>query len=116
MGGAKRGEIQNGLAEKNIPIPEKIREDLLREFFFGLANYDRFLSASPKLVQCTSCNTTSLCRAVLAARPLGLRAVLGNRDRRSGDQQNIVNMSANSIEFGSGVGHQGKDAATVFKM
>ncbi|HPT20150.1 MAG TPA: glyceraldehyde-3-phosphate dehydrogenase, partial [Methanothrix sp.] len=107
MGGAKRGEIQNGLAEKNIAIPEKIREDLEREFFFGLENYDRFLSASPRLVQCTSCNTTSLCRAVLAARPLGLKAVLGNLDRRSGDPQNVVKMSANSIEFGSGVGHQG---------
>jgi len=115
MGGAKRGEIQNGLAEKNIAIPEKIREDLEREFFFGLENYDRFLSASPRLVQCTSCNTTSLCRAVLAARPLGLKAVLGNLDRRSGDPQNVVKMSANSIEFGSGVGHQGNDAATVFK-
>ncbi len=67
------------------------------------------------MIQCTSCNTTSLCRAVLAARPLGLRAVLGNLDRRSGDPQNIVKMSPNAIEFGRGVGHQGKDAATVFK-
>jgi glyceraldehyde-3-phosphate dehydrogenase (NAD(P)) len=115
MGGAHRGDILSGLAEKNIVITEKIREDLGREFFFGLGNYDRFLRAAPKLVQCTSCNTTSLCRAVLAASPLGLRAVLGNLDRRSGDPQNIVKMSPNAIQFGSGVGHQGNDAATVFK-
>ncbi len=115
MGGAQRGDILNGLAEKNIDIADKIKEDLGREFFFGLENYDRFLKASPRLIQCTSCNTTSLCRAVLAARPLGLRAVLGNLDRRSGDPQNVVKMSPNAIEFGGGVGHQGKDAATVFK-
>ena len=60
MGGAHRGDILNGLAEKNIGITEKIREDLGREFFFGLGNYDRFLKAAPKLVQCTSCNTTCL--------------------------------------------------------
>jgi glyceraldehyde-3-phosphate dehydrogenase (NAD(P)) len=115
MGGAHRGDILNGLAEKKIEITEKIREDLGREFFFGLGNYDRFLKAAPNLVQCTSCNTTALCRAVLAARPLGLRAVLGNLDRRSGDPQNIVKMSPNAMQFGSGVGHQGNDAATVFK-
>jgi len=115
MGGAHRGDILNGLAEKNIEITEKVGEDLRREFFFGLENYDRFLRASPKLVQCTSCNTTALCRAVLAARPLGLRAVLGNLDRRSADPHDIVRVSPNAIQFGSGVGHQGKDAATVFK-
>ncbi|NYT10892.1 MAG: glyceraldehyde-3-phosphate dehydrogenase, partial [Methanosarcinales archaeon] len=115
MGGAHRGDILNGLAEKKIEITEKIREDLGREFFFGLGNYDRFLKAAPNLVQCTSCNTTALCRTVLAASPLGLRAVLGNLDRRSGDPQNIVKMSPNAIQFGSGVGHQGNDAATVFK-
>ena len=36
MGGAHRGDILNGLAEKKIGITEKIREDLGREFFFGL--------------------------------------------------------------------------------
>ena len=115
MGGAHKGDILNGLVEKKIKITEKIREDLGREFFFGLGNYDRFLKAAPNLVQCTSCNTTALCRTVLAASPLGLRAVLGNLDRRSGDPQNIVKMSPNAIQFGSGVGHQGNDAATVFK-
>ncbi|RQW80197.1 MAG: glyceraldehyde-3-phosphate dehydrogenase [Methanothrix sp.] len=115
MGGANRGDILNGLAEKNIGITEKIREDMGREFFFGLENYDRFLKAAPKLVQCTSCNTTALCRAVLAARPLGLRAVLGNLDRRSADPHDITKVSPNAIQFGSGVGHQGNDAATVFK-
>lgn len=115
MGGAHRVEILNGLNEKKVEIPEKIRDDLGREFFFGLENYERFLEASPKMVQCTSCNTTALCRAVLAAKPLGLRAVLGNLDRRSGDPHNVVKVSPNAIQFGSGVGHQGKDAGTVFK-
>jgi len=115
MGGAHRGDILKGLSEKDIVITEKIREDLGREFFFGQENYDRFLRAAPKLVQCTSCNTTALCRAVLAARPLGLRAVLGNLDRRSGDPQNVVKVSPNAIQFGGWVGHQGIDAATVFK-
>lgn len=115
MGGAHRGEILNGLNEKKVEIPEKIRDDLGREFFFGLENYERFQKAAPKLVQCTSCNTTALCRAVLAAKPLGLRAVLGNLDRRSGDPHNIVKVSPNAIQFGNGVGHQGKDAGTVFK-
>ena len=115
MGGAHRAEILNSLDEKKVEISGKIREDLGREFFFGLENYQRFLKAAPKLVQCTSCNTTALCRTVLAARPLGLYAVLGNLDRRSGDPHNIVKVSPNAIQFGSGVGHQGKDAGTVFK-
>jgi glyceraldehyde-3-phosphate dehydrogenase (NAD(P)) len=115
MGGAHRGEMLNRLEEKKVKIPEKIREDLGREFFFGLENYERFQKAAPKLVQCTSCNTTALCRAVLAAKPLGLRAVLGNLDRRVGDPHNIVKISPNAIQFGSGVGHQGNDAGTVFK-
>ncbi len=115
MGGAHRDDVLKGLSEKNIEITEKIRGDLGREFFFGLENYDRFLRAAPKLVQCTSCNTTALCTAVQAARPLGLCAVLGNLDRRSGDPQNVVKASPNAIQFGGGVGHQGIDAATVFK-
>ena len=115
LGGAHRGEILNDLVKKSVGTPDKIREDLAREFFFGLGNYDRFLKAAPKLIQCTSCNTTGLCRTVLAAKPLGLRAVLGNLDRRSGDPHNIVKLSPNAIQFGSGVGHQGTDAGTVFK-
>ena len=115
MGGAHRGELLSSLEEKKVEMPGKVREDLVREFFFGLENYERFQKAAPKLVQCTSCNTTALCRAVLAARPLGLLAVLGNLDRRSGDPHNIVKISPNAIQFGSGVGHQGKDAGTVFK-
>ena len=115
MGGAHRGEILGGLEEKKVEIPEKIRDDLSREFFFGLENYERFQRTSSKLVQCTSCNTTALCRAVQAAKPLGLRAVLGNLDRRSGDPHNIVKISPNAIQFGAGVGHQGDDAGTVFK-
>jgi len=115
LGGAHRGEILNDLVKKNVEISEKTREDLAREFFFGLGNYDRFLKAAPKLIQCTSCNTTGLCRTVLAAKPLGLRAVLGNLDRRSGDPHNIVKLSPNAIQFGSGVGHQGTDAGTIFK-
>lgn len=115
LGGAHREEILNDLVKKNVETPDKTREDLTREFFFGLENYDRFLKAAPKLIQCTSCNTTGLCRTVLAARPLGLRAVLGNLDRRSGDPHNIVKVSPNAIQFGSGIGHQGTDAGTVFK-
>jgi glyceraldehyde-3-phosphate dehydrogenase (NAD(P)) len=115
MGGAHRGEILNSIDEKKVEISKKIREDLASEFFFGLENYQRFLKAAPKLVQCTSCNTTALCRTVLAAKPLGLCAVLGNLDRRSGDPHNIVKVSPNAIQFGSGVGPQGKDAGTVFK-
>jgi glyceraldehyde-3-phosphate dehydrogenase (NAD(P)) len=115
LGGAHREEILNDLMKKNVETPDKTREDLAREFFFGLENYDRFLKAAPKLIQCTSCNTTALCRTVLAAKPLGLRAVLGNLDRRSGDPHNIVKVSPNAIQFGSGVGHQGTDAGTVFK-
>jgi glyceraldehyde-3-phosphate dehydrogenase (NAD(P)) len=115
MGGAHRGDILGGLSEKGVKIPGTIREDLGREFFFGLDNYQRFLKNAPKLVQCTSCNTTALCRAVMAARPLGLKAVLGNLDRRSGDPHNIVKVSPNAIQFGKDAGHQGKDAGTVFK-
>lgn len=115
MGGAHRAEIQKNLLEKRIEVPEKFREDLAREFFFGLANYEAFLKAKSRLVQCTSCNTTALCRAVLAARPLGLRAVLGNLDRRQGDPHNVVKVSPGAIQFGQGVGHQGADAGTVFK-
>jgi glyceraldehyde-3-phosphate dehydrogenase (NAD(P)) len=114
MGGAHRAEILNALNEKGAKLPEKIEEDLGREFFFGLGNYDKFLKAAPELIQCTSCNTTALCRAVLAAKPLGLHAVLGNLDRRSGDPHNIVKLSPNAIQFGQGVGHQGKDAATIY--
>lgn len=115
MGGANRREILQELEKKGIEIPDKIREDLAREFFFGLENYEMFLKAGARLVQCTSCNTTALCRAALAARPLGLKAVLGNLDRRVGDPHNIVKASPNAISFGQGVGHQGKDAGTVFE-
>ena len=54
MGGAHRGELLSSLEEKKVEMPEKIREDLVREFFFGLENYERFQKAAPKLVQCTS--------------------------------------------------------------
>jgi glyceraldehyde-3-phosphate dehydrogenase (NAD(P)) len=113
MGGAHRAELLKELEEKGIKVQN--REDFGREFFFGLENYDRFLKADPKLIQCTSCNTTALCRTTLATKPLGLIAVLGNLDRRSGDPHNIVKISPNAIQFGDGVGHQGKDAGTVFK-
>ncbi len=115
MGGANRPLILQELEKKRIEITDKIREDLTREFFFGLENYERFLNAKSRLVQCTSCNTTAICRAVLAARPLGLKAILGNLDRRVGDPHNVVKASPSAISFGQGVGHQGKDAGTVFK-
>jgi glyceraldehyde-3-phosphate dehydrogenase (NAD(P)) len=115
MGGANRPEILQELEKKGVDVPDKIREDLGREFFFGLENYEMFLKAGSRLVQCTSCNTTAICRASLAARPLGLKAVLGNLDRRQGDPHNVVKVSPNAISFGQGVGHQGKDAGTVFE-
>jgi glyceraldehyde-3-phosphate dehydrogenase (NAD(P)) len=115
MGGAHRSKILQGLEEKKVDVSEKVREDLSREFFFGLENYEMFLRAKPSFVQCTSCNTTAICRAVLAARPLGLKAILGNLDRRVGDPHNVVKASPSAVEFGQGVGHQGKDAGTVFK-
>lgn len=115
MGGAHRAKIEQDLLKSGVEISESIRKDLAGEFFFGLENYERFLEDGTKLVQCTSCNTTAICRAVLAAKPLGLKAVIGNLDRRSGDPHNIVKVSPNAIQFGSGVGHQGQDAGTVFK-
>lgn len=115
MGGANRPQILQELETKGIEVPDKIREDLAREFFFGLENYKMFLKARSRLVQCTSCNTTALCRAALAAGPLGLKAILGNLDRRVGDPHNVVKASPNAISFGKGVGHQGKDAGTVFE-
>ena len=74
-----------------------------------------FAQAKPGLVQCTSCNTTGLSRLALAARPLGLTAVLGNIDRRHGDPHTVVRASPSAIQFGKGAGHQGTDAGTVFE-
>jgi len=116
MGGADRKEIAKGLDEgKKIKIDDGLRADFSREFFFGLENYEMFLKAKPKLVQCTSCNTTGLSRLALAARPLGLIAILGNIDRRHGDPHTVVRASPSAIQFGKGAGHQGTDAGTVFE-
>jgi glyceraldehyde-3-phosphate dehydrogenase (NAD(P)) len=116
MGGADRQEIAKGLEEgKKIQIDDDLRADFSREFFFGLENYEMFLKAKPKLVQCTSCNTTGLSRLALAARPLGLIAILGNIDRRHGDPHTVVRASPSAIQFGKGAGHQGTDAGTVFE-
>jgi len=116
MGGADRQEIAKGLEEgKKIKIDDDLRADFSREFFFGLENYEMFLKAKPKLVQCTSCNTTGLSRLALAARPLGLIAILGNIDRRHGDPHTVVRASPSAIQFGKGAGHQGTDAGTVFE-
>ena len=116
MGGADRQEIAKGLEEgKKIKIDDDLRADFSREFFFGLENYEMFLEAKPKLVQCTSCNTTGLSRLALAARPLGLIAILGNIDRRHGDPHTVVRASPSAIQFGKGAGHQGTDAGTVFE-
>ncbi|MCJ7443492.1 MAG: glyceraldehyde-3-phosphate dehydrogenase [Methanotrichaceae archaeon] len=115
IGGANRQEILQDLQEKKVDIPEKANEDFAREFFFGLENYEKFLNAGSKLVQCTSCNTTSICRVAKAAKLLGLRAVMGNLDRRQGDPHNKVRASISAVQFGKGVGHQGTDAGTIFK-
>ena len=116
MGGADRQELAKGLEEgKKIKIDDALRADFSREFFFGLENYEMFLKARPKLVQCTSCNTTGLSRLALAARPLGLISILGNIDRRHGDPHTVVRTSPSAIQFGKGAGHQGTDAGTVFE-
>ena len=117
MGGADRPEILKGLdgGKKKVEITQDLKADFDREFFFGLENYEMFLKAKPKLVQCTSCNTTGLSRLALAARPLGLTAILGNIDRRHGDPHTVVKASPSAIQFGKGVGHQGTDAGTIFE-
>ena len=116
MGGADRPEILKGLTEsKKVKITDDLVKDFSREFFFGLENYEVFQKAKPKLVQCTSCNTTGLSRLALAARPLGLTAILGNIDRRHGDPHTVVKASPSAIQFGKGAGHQGTDAGTVFE-
>ena len=116
MGGADRPELLKGLAEGGkVKINDDLKADFAREFFFGLENYDMFARAKPRLVQCTSCNTTGLSRLALAARPLGLTAVLGNIDRRHGDPHTVVRASPSAIQFGKGAGHQGTDAGTVFE-
>jgi glyceraldehyde-3-phosphate dehydrogenase (NAD(P)) len=115
MGGVDRGEILKALQEKGVKISDELKADFTREFFFGLENYEMFLKAKPKLVQCTSCNTTGLSRLALAARPLGLCAILGNIDRRHGDPHTVVRASPSAIQFGRGAGHQGADAGTVFE-
>jgi len=116
MGGADRPELLKGLAEGGkVKITDDLKADFAREFFFGLENYEMFARAKPMLVQCTSCNTTGLSRLALAARPLGLTAVLGNIDRRHGDPHTVVRASPSAIQFGKGAGHQGTDAGTVFE-
>jgi glyceraldehyde-3-phosphate dehydrogenase (NAD(P)) len=116
MGGADRPELLKGLTERGaVKITDDLKADFAREFFFGLENYEMFARARPKLVQCTSCNTTGLSRLALAARPLGLTAVLGNIDRRHGDPHTVVKASPSAVQFGKGAGHQGTDAGTVFE-
>ncbi|MCJ7443155.1 MAG: glyceraldehyde-3-phosphate dehydrogenase [Methanotrichaceae archaeon] len=115
MGGADRSGLLKALEEKKFKFNDQLKADFEREFFFGLENYDSFLRAKPRLVQCTSCNTSGLSRMALAARPLGLMAVLGNIDRRHGDPHNVVRASIGAIQFGKGAGHQGTDAGTIFE-
>ncbi len=115
MGGADRKDIMAALKEKGVEVSDSLKADFEREFFFGLENYETFLKAKPKLVQCTSCNTTGLCRASLAARPLGLKMILGNIDRRQGDPHTVVRASPSAVSIGKGAGHQGTDAGTVFE-
>jgi len=116
MGGADRPDLLKGLTESGkVKITDELKADFAREFFFGLENYEMFARAKPRLVQCTSCNTTGLSRLALAARPLGLIAILGNIDRRHGDPHTVVRASPSAIQFGKGAGHQGTDAGTVFE-
>lgn len=115
MGGADRPAILETLQGEGVKISDELKADFAREFFFGLENYQMFLKAKPKLVQCTSCNTTGLSRLALAARPLGLTGIIGNIDRRHGDPHTVVKASPSAIQFGKGAGHQGTDAQTVFE-
>ena len=92
------------MRRRKVKISDELKADFAREFFFGLENYEMFLKAKPRLVQCTSCNTTGLSRLALAARPLGLTAVLGNIDRRHGDPHTVVKASPSAIQFGKGPG------------
>ncbi|MHC1594039.1 MAG: glyceraldehyde-3-phosphate dehydrogenase [Methanotrichaceae archaeon] len=115
MGGAHREEIRAGLEKNGVEISDKLEDDFRREFFFGLENYEIFLDAKPQVVQCTSCNTTGICRASLAARPLGLSMIMGNIDRRHGDPHTVVRASPGAMDIGKGVGHQGTDAGTIFE-
>jgi glyceraldehyde-3-phosphate dehydrogenase (NAD(P)) len=115
MGGADRKDILTALQEKGFEISDGLEADFKREFFFGLENYEAFSKAKPKVIQCTSCNTTGICRASLAARPLGLKMILGNIDRRHGDPHTVVRASPSAVSIGKGVGHQGTDAGTVFE-
>ena len=115
MGGAHRKKIMAALQEKGVKISDSLKADFEREFFFGLENYETFLKAKPKVIQCTSCNTTGICRTSLAARPLGLKMILGNIDRRHGDPHTVVRASPSAVSIGKGVGHQGTDAGTVFE-
>lgn len=115
MGGADKKDILTALQEKGFEISDGLEADFKREFFFGLENYEAFSKAKPKVIQCTSCNTTGICRASLAARPLGLKMILGNIDRRHGDPHTVVRASPSAVSIGKGVGHQGTDAGTVFE-
>jgi glyceraldehyde-3-phosphate dehydrogenase (NAD(P)) len=115
MGGAHRKKIMAALQEKGVEISDSLKADFEREFFFGLENYEMFLKAKPQVIQCTSCNTTGISRASLAARPLGLKMILGNIDRRQGDPHTVVRASPSAVSIGKGVGHQGTDAGTVFE-
>ncbi len=115
MGGADRESLQKGLEEGGFALDDSLKEDMKREFFFGLENYERFMKAKPRVVQCTSCNTTGLSRLAYAARPLGLCGIIGNIDRRHGDPHTVVRASPSAIQFGRGAGHQGADAGTIFK-
>ncbi len=115
MGGAKRPKIMAELEEKGVEITDKLKADFEMEFFFGLENYEMFAKAKPQVIQCTSCNTTGISRASLAARPLGLKMIMGNIDRRHGDPHTVVKASPSAIDIGKGVGHQGTDAGTVFE-
>gem|GEM_PF-5309371 len=47
---------------RGIQIIDDLKADSARESFLGLENYEMFLKAKPKLVQCTSCSAICLAR------------------------------------------------------
>jgi glyceraldehyde-3-phosphate dehydrogenase (NAD(P)) len=112
MGGAHRSDLLKELSKRHWNTK---LEWFWKRVFFSALRTTRDSSTHSKAHSVHERNTTALCRTVKAAQPLGLKAVLGNLDRRIGDPHNIVKMSPNAIQFGCGPRHPGKDAGTIFK-
>ena len=120
MGGAKRPKLLEELKGSGFEVTDELAKDFGREFFFGLENYKLFQEENPQLLQCTSCNTTGICRLTKGAKAVKkdgpvLKMILGDLNRRQGDPHTEVKASPSAVSIGEKAGHQGKDAGTVFK-